>query len=478
MRPALQAKMLADSVLELRFYGFVGDDYGYGSRITPQAVADMLDANPGYSSISMRVNSPGGTADDGIAIKNLLASKGVPVVCNVDGLAASAASLMIAGPRSQFTIKMAKDARVMLHEASTMTAGGVSDHQKAINGLSSLNESAAAVYAQRMGKDCSAVRMMMSDETWMTADQAVEMGFADQVTDAAVEPVMRFDPAKLGYRHAPKQMQMLAADAEPDPQDKAEPAEPPELPDPKPETPDGIAEQQLQTFLTAFAASTQLDTGTAIDALLRYSNDIVTAVTRRLQQAAATAAASNQGINAATMKAKTMSEPVKDPANPAADGAGTPDADAEARMQKIEQAQMKAKLEKFETYVADQKAKELAAETKRVSDHVQLLVASGQVKPDMVDDAVFTFSADWARGERIFGAVSPLVGGSRAGVDPHASDAALDPEKATEKDLDAVEIGLMQSQMRAGIKKENAIKYVVKNRAELRSKRAQMGLVH
>ncbi|HYF87419.1 head maturation protease, ClpP-related [Azospirillum sp.] len=125
--------------------------------------------------IHLKINSPGGDVFDGIAMHNDLKAHPARVEVEVVGLAASAASLIaMAGDH----ITVPSNAFLMIHNAWTVVAGDRRAMTEASGVLEQIDTALAKTYAERTGQDAAAVRAMMDAETWMSGDQAVELGFA------------------------------------------------------------------------------------------------------------------------------------------------------------------------------------------------------------------------------------------------------------------------------------------------------------
>ncbi|HZQ25274.1 MAG TPA: head maturation protease, ClpP-related [Terriglobales bacterium] len=160
--------------LVLEMYDIIGADF-FGEGITVNSVSDALQQNPGYASITCRINSPGGDLFQGVAIYNLLKSQGKPVTCIVDGLAASAASLILmAGDKRQ----MGQGSMVMIHNAMAVCAGNSKDMRDMGDLLDTVSASAAEVYVAATGLDKKQVQKMMDAETWMGAKECMDCGMA------------------------------------------------------------------------------------------------------------------------------------------------------------------------------------------------------------------------------------------------------------------------------------------------------------
>lgn len=123
----------------------------------------------------MNINSPGGNYFEGVTIYNLLKNHPAKVTVNVLGLAASAASIIaMAGDE----ILMGDGANIMIHNAMGVVYGNKEEMQNIIGLLSKLDDEMADVYVARTGIHKALVQSMMSAETWISSNDAVEQGFA------------------------------------------------------------------------------------------------------------------------------------------------------------------------------------------------------------------------------------------------------------------------------------------------------------
>jgi ATP-dependent protease ClpP protease subunit len=194
--------ILVDS--ELVLYGFVGDNL-WDEGFTDREVLDALTEVGRDTDIVVRVNSGGGYTSHGKAIFNALKAHRGRVTVSVDGIAASAASLLaMAGDE----IIMRTGSLMMIHDPAALTAGTSADHQKSIEWLEAEAAGCASIYAERTGKPAEDMRAIMLAETWMTAEEAVAAGFADKADSQSAESVSAFDYRI--YDHAPGALTALA----------------------------------------------------------------------------------------------------------------------------------------------------------------------------------------------------------------------------------------------------------------------------
>jgi ATP-dependent Clp protease protease subunit len=163
--------------LSVEIYDVIGADI-FGEGVTASAVSAAINGETPYDSITVRLNSPGGDLFEGVAIYNVLKNSGKPVNVVVDGLAASAASLIaMAGD----TITMGEGSMMMIHNAMAMAFGNADDFRRMSDTLDTVSASAADLYVGRTKMKKSDVLEMMSAETWMSAKDAVKYGFATAV---------------------------------------------------------------------------------------------------------------------------------------------------------------------------------------------------------------------------------------------------------------------------------------------------------
>lgn len=151
-------------------------------------------------SLELRINSGGGDVFGGIAIYNALARFPGKVRIEVEGIAASIASVIaMAGDE----IRMGKGSYLMIHDPHAVAAGGAADMRATADLLDKVRDSLADIYAARTGKKKDRVLEMMAAETWMTADEAVREGFADKLSGQA-RLAASIQPGR--YMNAPKEL--------------------------------------------------------------------------------------------------------------------------------------------------------------------------------------------------------------------------------------------------------------------------------
>lgn len=189
---------------QLTLTGFVGDDF-WDDGFTPGDVLVALAQIDDDAELDVMINSGGGYATDGAAIYAMLGRRSGVTNVVVDGIAASAASLIAMAGN---TITMSAGAVLMIHDPAGMTFGNSADHAKTIEGLEALATSYARVYAARSGKTVEQARGIMKAERWFVPDEAVAEGFADAVGEATAKAVAAFD-YRL-YASAPNRLVALS----------------------------------------------------------------------------------------------------------------------------------------------------------------------------------------------------------------------------------------------------------------------------
>jgi ATP-dependent protease ClpP protease subunit len=190
---------------ELVLYGFVGDSL-WEDGFTASEVLACLSQLGFESDITVRLNSPGGYLDDGVAIYNAFAARKGKTRCVVDGVAASSASIIVMGADERV---MRRGALLMIHDPSTIGYGTVEDFQKVIGQLEAGIGAMVSIYSDRSGESADITRATMKAETWLDAAAAVARGFATASEEVVAQSVAAFD-YRL-YAHAPDDLKKLAA---------------------------------------------------------------------------------------------------------------------------------------------------------------------------------------------------------------------------------------------------------------------------
>ena len=180
----------SDETRTLRLEGPIDEESFWGDEITPQMFRNEL--NAGEGDVTVWINSPGGNVFAAAEIYTMLKDYKGSITVKIDAIAASAASVVaMAGD----TVQMSPVAMLMIHDPSTVAMGNTKDMEKAIEVLNEVKESIINAYASKSGLSHARIANLMSNETWMNAKKAVELGFADEILFSKKEDEPDSDPA-------------------------------------------------------------------------------------------------------------------------------------------------------------------------------------------------------------------------------------------------------------------------------------------
>jgi ATP-dependent Clp protease protease subunit len=188
---------------EVLIYDEIG---AYG--VTAKGFLAELGALPDDATIDLRLNSPGGSIFDAVAIYNALKRHAGEITVWIDGIAASAASyIAMAGD----TIVMPENAFLMIHDPSGLVMGTAEDMRSTAEALDKVKGSLIQGYAAKSGKPDDEIATLMAAETWLDAKDALDLGFIDLIAEP-VKLAASFDVAR--FRNAPPEV--VEAASEPD----------------------------------------------------------------------------------------------------------------------------------------------------------------------------------------------------------------------------------------------------------------------
>lgn len=217
---AMKVNAANPKVGELYLYGDISSYTWYGDEITPKQFKDDLDALGDVDEIHVYINSNGGDVFAGHAIHSMLKMHKATVTVYVVGLAASIASVIaMAGDR----VVMMRNSMMMIHRAWTVAMGNANDMRKMGDDLERIDESLVAAYESKTGLPKDEIRALMDAETWLTADECVEKGFADEIEaekkvaaslrgDVLAVNGMQFDLSRYNKRPAVAKVEEPASD--------------------------------------------------------------------------------------------------------------------------------------------------------------------------------------------------------------------------------------------------------------------------
>lgn len=186
---------------EVWLYDEIGEDW-WGEGLTARGFIEDLQALPSsIEKVIVRINSPGGDVFEGFAIYQALLRDRRKIVTAVDGLAASAASVvMMAGDE----INAANTSMIMVHDPWTIAIGNAEDFRAVGELLDQITGQIVTAYGRRELVDQAAIREAMRAETWYTAEQAQAVGLVDTVTESTVAVAAKVPPGR--YQNAPKRL--------------------------------------------------------------------------------------------------------------------------------------------------------------------------------------------------------------------------------------------------------------------------------
>jgi ATP-dependent Clp protease protease subunit len=178
--------------------GTIAEESWFDDDVTPQLFKDELMSGSG--NITVWINSPGGDCVAAAQIYNMLMEYPGNVTVKIDGIAASAASVIaMAGTK----VIMSPVSMLMIHNPMTFAFGNSAEMQKAIDMLGEVKESIINAYELKTSLSRAKLSRLMDAETWMNANMAVELGFADGILqrDVAAENIISA-PSAMAYSRA------------------------------------------------------------------------------------------------------------------------------------------------------------------------------------------------------------------------------------------------------------------------------------
>lgn len=192
----------SNSEAEIIIYGVIG---GWYDGVTAAQFQKELKALGDVKKITVRLNSVGGDVFEGWTIYNLLKQHKAEVTVYVDGLAASIASIIaLSGDK----VIMGEGSQIMIHSAWTGMYGNARDFEAIITRLESIDEQLIKTYANKTGKDKEHIRTLVHAETYFTADEAIELGLADEKSgeSQAIAACLIQKMSAMGIKKLPKNL--------------------------------------------------------------------------------------------------------------------------------------------------------------------------------------------------------------------------------------------------------------------------------
>ena len=190
---------------EMYIDGEIVTDEWEDSDTSAAGFRDALKSLGDVKNINLHINSPGGSVFEGIAIYNMLKQNPASLNVYVDGLAASIASVIA---MSGDAIYMPANAMMMIHNPWTLAMGNAEELRKQADDLDWITESSVQTYLAKAGDklDEKTLKELMDNETWLTAQEAVDYGLADEVMDANQVAASISKQFVQRYHHVPEQL--------------------------------------------------------------------------------------------------------------------------------------------------------------------------------------------------------------------------------------------------------------------------------
>lgn len=183
---------------DIYVYGGIGDRWDPDGVTAKQFVDELREA--AGDEVSVHVNSGGGDVFDANTMAEAIRSYQGRTVAVIEGIAASAASYFAL---TADEVRMSENALFMIHNPSTFAWGDAEEMRKAADSLEKVKATIVNQYVRKTGKDAAEVSDLMDAETWLTAEEALDGGFVDELLDA--EPVAAMVTARdmAAYKAAP-----------------------------------------------------------------------------------------------------------------------------------------------------------------------------------------------------------------------------------------------------------------------------------
>lgn len=193
---------------EIMIYDMIGKDPWTGEGMDATDFDAELKALGPVKNINLRINSPGGNVFDAVAIHTMLENHPAKITASIDGIAASAASLIAMAADN---IVMPENAFMLIHEPSGFTVGTADEHLSAAADLERMNGTFANSYAKRSGQTIEAAKALMKADRLMTSSEAKDLGYADDIS-SAVKMAAVYDMRRLPEKTRAVMSAAVAAD--------------------------------------------------------------------------------------------------------------------------------------------------------------------------------------------------------------------------------------------------------------------------
>lgn len=199
--------------VELEFFGPISEYSWWGDEVTPEAFKKELNQKGNGKPVTVLVNSPGGEVIAASVIRSILQEYPGKVTADIVGLAASAATIMVTGADH---IRMRESALFLIHDPWGIAWGNIEEIKDFLEVLKTVKNSIVDTYETKTGLDRDRLSKLMTEETWMTAREAKDFGFIDEVVTSSVKKATIPQTARLAfanclsaYMHVPDSLKSL-----------------------------------------------------------------------------------------------------------------------------------------------------------------------------------------------------------------------------------------------------------------------------
>lgn len=195
--------------VELEFFGPISEYSWFGDEITPELFKQQLYEKGGGDPITLLVNSPGGEVIAASIIRSILQDYPGKITADIVGLAASAATIVVTGADH---IRMRESALFMIHDPSGLAWGTIDQIKALLDVLKTVKDGILDVFQTKTKMTREKLAKMMTDETWMTAREAKDFGFVDEVVTSSIKKgtparsMVGFANCLSQYVHVPEEL--------------------------------------------------------------------------------------------------------------------------------------------------------------------------------------------------------------------------------------------------------------------------------
>lgn len=190
---------------EMSIDGEIVDEEFEDTDVSASGFRDALKQLGNIKELNLHINSPGGSVFQGIAIYNMLKESKAKVNVYVDGVAASIASVIAMAGDSIF---MPSNSMMMIHNPYTYTVGNASELRKVADFMDKLTDASKQAYLDKAGDKLTSdkIQQIMDDETWLSAQEAVDLGLADEVLAPVQVAASINNPFAKQFKHMPSEL--------------------------------------------------------------------------------------------------------------------------------------------------------------------------------------------------------------------------------------------------------------------------------